>query len=383
MAESTYRPSLRSVLIGLGVALVAGGVLLRWTAPKPEQLAPLGEATTVRRIETRRVRALPVRAQVDVAGVLEPRRSVKLYAETRGPVIGAGAEELDRVDAGQLLVEIDPLLARVAVEQAQAALARTQSELALARSNLDRRRSLAGRGVASVSDLDDASNAERVAAAALREARAELTRARDELTKKAITAPFAGVLRSFPVEVGEYVQEGQRLAELLDLGTARAKLGLADREVVAVRAGQPVRARVEVYPGEDFEGAILRVGAASDATTKKFPVEVELPNAEGRLLPGMIVRVLFDLGESRERMLIPRDATADEFGLRFVYKVAAEAGGERLVARRRRVGVRSVPFRPAVFEVVEGLVEGDEIAITGVRELRDGETVQRDGTEPR
>jgi membrane fusion protein (multidrug efflux system) len=376
------RPSLRSLLIGATLALVTGGLLLFQTAPEPERVAAAGEAASLREVATQRVRAVPIRSRAEVAGVLEARRSVRLFGETRGPVIAVGAEQLDRVDAGQMLVTIDPLLAEVAVERAEAAVTRTRSQLALERSNLERLRSLAEGGVASPSDLDDAVNAERVASATLRESRAELVRARDDLGKKIIAAPFAGVLRSFPIEVGEYVSEGQRLAELLDLETARVSIGLSDREVVAVRGGHRVGVQVEAYPGESFEGTILRVGAAADVVHKKFPVEVELPNPAGRLLPGMVVRVSLELGEAEPRKLIPRDATVDEFGLRFVYVVERDAADGPLVARRRRVAVRPLPFQPADFEVVSGLAEGDEIAVTGIRQLRDGERVHRNGAGP-
>jgi len=308
--------------------------------------------------------------------VLEPRRTVLLFAETRGPVLAVGAEALDRVEAGQVLVEIDPLLAEVAVERANAAVTRAESQFALASSNLDRRGSLAERGVASTSAYDDAVSARDVAAAVLREARAESKRARDDLAKKTIRAPFTGVLRSFEVDVGEYVQAGQRLGELLDTSTARITIGLRDRDVVAVRPRQSASVAVEAYPGERFEGEVLRVGAASDTVSKKFPVEIELPNDGGRLLPGMIATVVLALGDPQPRLLIPRDATVDAFGLRSVFVIEARDDGSGFVARRRRVEVRPVPFRPADFEVVAGIRPGELIAVTGTRQLRDDESVR-------
>ena len=378
MSRRGHRPSLRTSLIATAIAFVVGGVALFRTAPEPERIAAVGASAAMRQISTLRVKAAPIRLETEVASVLEARRSVQIFAETRGPVIGVGAEELDRVEADALLVEIDPLLARVAVERAEAAVTRAQSQLDLARSNLERRRNLADRGVASDAVLDDAISTEQVAAAALREVRAELTRARDDLAKKTIRAPFSGALRSFAVEAGEYVNEGQRLGELLDLATARATVGLSDREVVAVQSGQRVQLRVEAYADEEFEGTILRVGAASDTATGKFPVEVEVPNTKGRLLPGMVARVSFDLGTPVDRTVIPREATVDEFGLRFVWLVESRDGG--FVARRQRISVRPLPFRPAEFEVVDGLTEGDVIAVSGLRQLKDGELVRWEDT---
>ncbi len=375
MAEPVAGGSrLRWLLFGISILLVAAGTAAFLLAPEPEKAGAVGAEATLRTVTTMRLAPVDLRAQVEVACVLEPRRSVKLYAETRGPAIEVGAEALDPVEAGQILVRIDPLLAEVAVERAEAVVVRATSELALARANLERRSSLAKRSVASDADLDDAENAQKVAAAALREARAELLGSRDDLAKKTIVAPFAGVLRTFTVEVGEYVQVGQQLGELLDLSTARATIGLADRDVVAVRPGQSAEIRVEAYPDLRFQGVVLRVGAATDPASRKFPVEVETDNPEGRLLPGMIATVVLDLGETRERNLVPRDATREEFGLRFAYVI--ERTGEGAVARRRRIQVRTVPFRPAEFEIISGLAAGDEIAVSPIGQLRDGERVR-------
>jgi len=208
--------SLRWSLIAIAALLFVGGLLLDASAPEADRRAPLGGEQALREVAVLRVDATPLRARAEVAGVLEPRRTVLLFSETHGAVTRIGAEKLDFVESGLILVEIDPLLAEVAVERARAAVTRSRSELALARANLERRSSLADRGVASTAALDDAENAEAVAAAALREASAQLTRARDDLAKKVIRAPFDGTLRSFEVEVGEYVRVGQRLGELLD-----------------------------------------------------------------------------------------------------------------------------------------------------------------------
>jgi membrane fusion protein (multidrug efflux system) len=368
--------SLRWWLLAGAALLVVGGVVLGSTAPSPEQVAPVGQGGVSRAVGTIRVAPVPVVTRARVSGVLEPRRSVQIFAETRGPVTAIGAEALDRVEAGLELVAIDPLQAEVAVERAVAAVARAESELALAKSNFDRRNSLAERGVTSTSVLEDAQNANKVGLAVVRDARAELKRARDDLAKKSIRAPFEGVLRSFEVDVGEYVQAGQKLGELLDTRTARVTIGLRDRDIVAVRPDQAVEVHVEAYPGEVFSGRVLRVGAASDAQSRQFPIEVEVPNDDGRLLPGMVAIVELEFAESGDRILIPRDAAVEEFGMRSVFVVEASAGDGGEVARRRRVVVRPLPFRPSEFEVVSGLEPGQQVVVTGARRLRDGDAVQ-------
>lgn len=373
------RPAPRGLRFGLlagGVALLAGAFLLLATRPEPDTVSAAGEEGALRSVEIRPVHPLEVRQRAELAGVLEARRSVRLVAETEGRVLEVGAEALDVVEADQLLLRVDPLLAEVAVERAEAELARRSSEHRLAEANLERRRSLSEREVVSDAMLDDAENAARVAAAALREAHARLREARDALAKKTVLAPFAGVLRSFPVEVGESIRNGQELGELLDVSSARTTVGLADHQIVHVEPEQSVDVVVEALPNRTFAGTILRVGRAADARTKKFPVEVELLNADGSLLPGMVVRVVLELEAPRPRLVVPRDATVDEFGLRSVYVVEPSEETGVGVVERRRVHVRPLPFRPADLEVVSGLAAGEAIAVTGVRQLEDGERVR-------
>jgi len=364
----------RMVLGLVAAGGVAAGVALFAAAPEQERLEAAGQEDVLREVATRRVERVAVRPRARFSGVLEPRRTVRIHAETNGPVLSLGAEELDRVEAGQVLVRLDPVLADVEVERALAAVARAESEQALAESHLERQRELAQRQVLSDSVLEDAENRARVARASLREARALLRRAREDLDNKTVAAPFAGELRTFPLEQGEYVREGQVLAELVDFSSTRIEVGVGDREVVALRPGQPVRLEVEAYPERHFQGRVLRVGSSADPASKRFPVEVDVPNPEGRLLPGMVARVFLDLGDPALRTVVPRDATVDEFGLHFVYVV--ERNGQGWVARQRRVVVRPIPFRPRDLEVVDGLREGERIATTAVRQLRDGERVR-------
>jgi RND family efflux transporter MFP subunit len=373
MTEAARGRKLTLVFFAVAALLVAGGLLLRSTAPEPEVVAAAGaQPIPLRVLEVRRE---SLRPQVEVSGLLHARREVEIFAETEGKVVEVGAEELDRVVEDQLLLRADPLLAELAVTRAEAALARARSQLRLAESQLERQDTLAGSAVSSESVLDEAQNSQRVASAAVDEARASIAEARDQLAKKTVLAPFAGVLRSFPVKAGEYVRPGERVAELLEVDRLRITIGLSDREVVAIEPGARAQLSVEARPGTAFEGVVLRVGGATDSQTRKYPVQIEVPNSEGRLLPGMVARIRIELGQAVDVMAIPRDAVAEEFGLLFAFVVEEDPSGQFL-ARRRRLKVRDVPFRPAELAVIEGLEPGDRVAVSSLRQLSDGAAIR-------
>jgi membrane fusion protein (multidrug efflux system) len=372
---------------GTALLLAAGAFALYAVAPTPETQAGAGDEAAAVPVRVLELEARLLERTTRLSGVIEPRRRVELFSETTGRVIALGAEKLDSVDADQMLVEVDPLLAEVAVERAAASIARAASQLALARGERERYEKLAGRDAASASRLDQAVNAEKVASANLREGRAALLEAKDGREKTAIRAPFAGVLQSFDVEAGEFLRMGDRIAELLDVTTVLIELGVTDREIVDVSKGASVSVAIEAYPGEVFDGSILRIGAAADMRSRKFPVEIELPNPGLRILPGMIAQVRLNLGDASPLRAIPRDAVVDRFGVRFVYVVAREGG--RDVARRRRIEVRNISFLPGFVELVEGVEDGEFLATAGMSDLRDGvqvsvsrEAVARAGAAP-
>ena len=367
--QKRHRSSLSFVFLGLAALLVAGGVALFSAIPEPEAEPVSGESALA--VRTFAVTRELIQPRTEVAGLLEARQRVELFAEEEGKVIEVGAEELDRVEADQLLMRLDPLRAELGVIRAEAALERAESALTLARASLERQGSLAGSAVASEAALDEAKNAESGARAALKEAQATLVEAEDRLAKKTLRAPFAGVLRSFPVKVGEYVRPGERVGELLEVDRLRITIGLTDREVVAASVGAPAQLSVEARRGRRFRGQVLRVGGATDPSSRKYPVQIEIPNPDGRLLPGMVARVELELGTPVELISVPREVVLEEFGVSFTYAVEGIAS-DAPVARRRRVEVRDIPFHPARLQVVSGLKVGDRIATSSLRQLRDG-----------
>lgn len=383
------RPPFRLVVLGLAALLVAIAVLLMRTSPSARSAreaearrAPASEATSrtpgalagppTRTVDA--VTATPGEARtiVDLAGVLEPVRHVVIGAEVAGRVVSVEAEEHTRVEAGDLLVRLDPALPRAAVEQARGALLRAETTLKLAAAELARQQQLSRQGVASTAELERAESEERSAAASVAEARAALLDAETRLAKTEIRAPFGAVVSTLDLEPGAYLNPGQPVAELADLSEVELEVGLSDREILAVSDGDPVRVSVRALSGRWFDGRIVRPGRTADAQTRKYPVAVRVPNPEGLLLPGMLGTVRFELGDARTVLRVPRRSVFREFDLDYVYVLEPDDADDGAVVRRRRVTTRAVPFRPEQIEVLEGLDAGERVAASGIGDLREG-----------
>ena len=368
-----HSKALRYVLLAIASVGILGGLTLFATAPDPASLPPAQPQAPL--LRTLQLEAHPIASRARISGLLEPRRHVDLFAEIDGRVIEVGADELDRVEADQLLLRMDPLLAQIAIQRALAAVERAESQGVLAAANLKRNQGLADLDAASRAALDTSEDAFRQARASRLEAEASLAEAQDRLAKKTVRAPFAGVLREFPVEAGEYVRLGERVAELLDVDQLELTIGLTDNQVIDVVLGATVAVEVVSRPGEIFSGRIDGGGGAIDSETRKFPVRIELDNQDGRLIPGMVAVVDLVLGQGRSEMTLPLDAVMDEFGLKQVFVVTPDGEGG-WVPPKPRIDVHMIPFLPTELGVTAGLAEGDYIAVSSIRQLRDGMAVR-------
>jgi RND family efflux transporter MFP subunit len=361
-----------ALLLGLGLLLSAERGAVASDALLPSVGTAQGKGTL--EVDALRVGRGESRVTAQLRGVLRGVRSVELAAEVAGTVLAVPAEEHAPVAAGDLLVRLDPVLLEAAVARAEASLLRTRAVHQLARLDLDRQRDLAARQVASTAELDRAESEERSSRAAVAEARASLDDANARLDKTRIVAPFDAIVNWLDLEPGAYVKTGARLAELIDISAIEVEVGVSDRQVVTLRPGDSAMLEVDVYPGEQFAGSIARIGRAADSRTQQYPVEVQVPNPDERLLPGMLGRVHLVAGQARTVMLLPRRAMQREFDLDYVFVLELQ-GGSAMVTRRR-VQTRPVPFRPDMLEVVSGLEEGDWVAISNLRELATGQRVQ-------
>ena len=377
-----------TVLLVAAAALV-GGVLLYASSPaavaRREREARLeaarlgiepsrrGAAHQALTVDAMRVERRPEPVMAEIPSSLKPIRAVSIAAEVEGRVISVDAVEHAPVEAGAVLLRLDPTLLEAAFRRAEAALVRARASRRLAELELVRQRGLAERQIASPAELDRAEREERSSWAAVAEAEAALSEARAWLEKTRVRAPFAGVVSWLDLEVGAYLRPGDRVAEIVDISGIEIEVGVTDRQVVALHAGDRVQVQVDVWPDEEFEGEIHRIGRAADDQTQQYPVEILLPNPEERLLPGMLGLVRLQVGAERRVLQVPRRAVAREFEVDYAIVLAPSAGGRR--AERRRIATRSVPFRPDLLEVTKGLESGEWLAVSRVRELSEGQSV--------
>lgn len=213
------------------------------------------------------------------------------------PVRAVQVGETQMVHAGDVLVELDPADARLALAQARADLASAQANFTRARVDLSRRRALAPGGAVSGDELTTAQNAYAASAAAVQAARARVDTAELELERTTIRAPIDGVVSNKNVDVGQRVDAGAPLMVIAPINDAYVDANFKEPQLRGITIGQPVRLTSDVYGGGVvFHGHVTGVSGGTGAAFSVIPAQ----NASGnwiKVVQRVPVRIALDPAE--------------------------------------------------------------------------------------
>lgn len=282
-------------------------------------------------------------------GVIEAVRESTVSAQTTGTVTKLPYDVDDRVEAGDLIVQLEDSEQRSRLNQAESALEEAKASLEDARQDFERVQSLYERDVATQSDLDQARNRLNGAKARMNRTEAEVAEAQQQLDYTRIEAPYSGIVTERMVELGESVMMGQPLMRGLSLEQLRVVVSLPQQYANQVR--QERRATVTLGNGRRLETGEMTFYPYADEATHTFRLRLRLNEPDGQLFPGMLVRVGIPL-QAREALWVPQSSLYRRGELRAVF-VKGEEGEPRL--RQVRVGVS----RDGQLEILAGL-SGDE-----------------------
>jgi RND family efflux transporter MFP subunit len=330
--------------------LVLLAACAREAPPPPKPPTPVGTAT---------VTAGPAQPPILANGFVATREELKLAFKVGGVVRTVAVREGDAVRQGQVLATLELAEVDAQVEQARQLAAKAARDLA-------RGEKLRADEVISEEELESLRTQAAVAAAAARAA--EFNR-----SYATIVAPRDAYVLRKPVEAREVVQPGQTV---LLLGPARAgyivRAGVADREVVQLRAGDPARLVLDACPGATLAGRVTEIPAAADAGGGLFAVEVTLdpPPAGCRLVSGLVARVRIEPGAASAGSLAYVPVAAVIEADRDQAAVFVPDGG---VARRRAVTVAFIADDRVALR--GGLAPGDTVITDGALYLADGEAI--------
>ena len=197
-----------------------------------------------------------------------------------------------------------------------------------------------------------------------------------------IVAPADGTLYSLPVKAGDYVKVGDLLAEMADLHKVRVRAFIDEPELGGLEPGEPVRITWDALPNRTWMGKTQVIPKQVVARGARSVGELlcEVNNDKLELLPNINVNVRINSRERINVLTVPRGAVDAEGGRRFVFVVLRNAigvGKATLQKREIRVGIADATN----YEVIDGLQEGEMVALPGDVDLKDGMPVKITNTD--
>ncbi len=301
--ELTRRPWLLAVSAAVLVALwLASGAFTH----KPQApVASAADARVVPRVQVRAQKAEPVTRTITVYGRTAPARTVELKAETSGRVTTLGIGRGEPATTGQPLLKLD-------LRDREARLAQARAGVNEQASAWKAQQELKPKGYVSDTQLAETR-------AKLESARTELKRAELDLEYMNIRAPFNGTVQDRAVEVGDYVRAGDPVATYVDNTRLIVTGSIAEQDAGFVQIGS--KASAVLVTGQEVQGVIRYLAPVAEEATRTFTVELEIPNAGGKLPAGVTAEMRIPGGDVLAYRIAPSLLTLDangELGLKTV-----------------------------------------------------------------
>jgi RND family efflux transporter MFP subunit len=322
-----------------------------------------------------------VRERRTVIGSLEPSRRSAVAAEEAGRVVQAPPEPGLPVKAGQVLARTDDTIlaaqrtaAEAVVREAQARVHEFQAQLGISQRNLQELENrlqwsaAGGKEIADARSTVDADQARlAVAEAQLNGAGAQLQIIAQRLEKTSIRAPFDGFTVAKSTELGQWVEAGQTVSQMVEIARVKARLHVPQQLLPHVHGDEPIDLHVDAL-NSGCSAPLFSIIPEADPQARTFQILVKLDNPDGRLKPGMSVSAALPTGRVESVLTVPRDAVQ-----------STPAG---MVAYAHRAGVAvMVPLTIRFghgdrFVVTGDLREGEQVVIEGNERLRPGQPLK-------
>ena len=356
---------LKPYLYAAGILVIMVGAVAGTKALQIGKLISSGKkgGPPVETVSTAVVVAEKWERSVESVGSLRAVQGADMSTESSGVIAKILFENGQEVKKGDLLVELDH-------ETESANLRSAEAEADLARTVYERTKRLRVNSTVPQSDLDAAESQ-------LRKMTALVEQLKATISKKQLTAPFSGRLGIREVNLGQFVDNGDKIVSLQSLDPIFVDFLLPQQLIAGLAVGQPLKLITDVYPGRSFEGKLTAINSEIDPVTRNIRLQGTLQNADGALRPGMFARVILTLGEAEEVVSVPATAliSAPYGDSVFVLESeTAEDGASRTVARQRFI--RTGRTRGDFVSVTQGVKPGEKVVTAGAFKLRNGTPVE-------
>ncbi len=363
------------ILIGavLLVLFTAGAVTFLNRKSESDALAKETDAVAVPTVAVVQPKAEAGDDELILPGNLLAFEESPIFARTNGYLLRWYKDIGSKVEKGELLAAIDTPEVDQELSQARANREQIKAALGLAKISADRWANLRKTDSVSQQEADQQASGYQQAQANLDAADANVKRLEQLESFKNVYAPFSGVLTRRNVDPGALINSGAQATgkELFDIARVdplRVYVSVPQAYAPAMKVGVKAVITLQEFPGQKFLGTIARTADAIDPATRTLNTEVDVPNKDGKLLPGSFGQVHFVTGTSVQRITIPVNAML----------FRAEGAQVAVVDPDGKVRLRHISIGRdfgATLEILGGVELSDRIIINPSDSLEEGEQV--------
>lgn len=363
----------RSKLAPTLFGVIAGAAMLAACAPEPETAQP------PRAVKAMQVVGASSLASAAFPGRAEPGQQVNLSFRVAGPLIELPVSVGDRVEADQLVAQIDPTDYQSAVASLEGQLQSAQAAANRAQADFQRVENTFREDPGATTEMavDRARQLRDSTAATVRGLRATVQGARDQLSYTSLRAPFDGEVVETYVENFETVIAKQPILRVVDPDSIEFTISVAENQIVYAPYVTRVRVSFDALPGVEVPATITEIGKEATQATRTYPVTLAMEQPAGaEILPGMAGEALIEarLPEEslRQGIQIPTTALFAEDDPTRSYVWVIDRTTNALERREVQTGALSE------FGVLiqSGLEAGEWIVVAGATLLSAGEEVR-------
>jgi HlyD family secretion protein len=344
-------------------------------------------------------------------GTTQPRKIVSIRSRVEGQLLNLAVDVGDRITRGQELGRIDDRLLATSVREQQAQLASLEAELSRARiqvtnarievdrlqlqyqqakNDADRFSKLAIEGAIPRQQAETARTTANVALKAVKSARSRIgveeqavagilgriaaqksviAQEQQRQSYAILTSPLNGVVLERVSEPGNLVSVGGEVLRIGDFGQVKAIVLVSELDLQRIQEGQSIELTLDAFGDRTFTGQISRISPITRGTARQIPVEITIPNPDGRIKGGLLARVKF-AGNTGPTVLVPEGAIAREGENSYIFLLSPAS------AQVQKRSIRVGEILDGRAEILDGLVSGERFVVNSSKPLQDGEKVR-------
>lgn len=321
--------------------------------------------------------------KAELVGSLEASTEVGIRARISGYITRLPYDVGDYVEADQIVVELDDHSLRETVNRSQAALQVAEAQLKAqqasvgqAEKDVERQAELQKAGASTKQGRESAEAALEIAKAKAELEKAHVSQAKFALRSSELALgqtrvkmPTAGYVAERNYDVGDLAAPDVNVLRIVKLDTVRTVVHIVEKDYEKICIGQKAVIGVDAFPDRLFSGTVIRKSPVLDPDTRTAVAQIEIPNPDARLKPGMHARVGIVFEKRPQADVLPIAALLDDKGSPALFVVDGEP------PQTRKLEVKTGLRTDAFVQILGGLKMQDRVVTLGSRLVRHGQAV--------